>query len=70
MNNKDSLALGFGNKERNMGNYSNNGITNENIYSDIVDNVNFDITAFLIKLLTLKSNLVDVIKKANDRRKS
>ena len=70
MNSKNSLASGFANKERNGGNYSNNGVNNENIYSDIVDNVNFDITAFLIKLLTLKSNLVDVLKKANDRRKS
>ena len=67
INNKNSLA---GNKERNVGNYSSNGVNNENIYSDIVENVNFDITAFLIKLLTLKSNLVDVLKKANDRRKS
>lgn len=45
-------------------------VNNENIYSDIVDNINFDITAFLIKTLTLKSSLVEALRNINDQEGS
>ena len=41
-------------------------VNNENMYADVVESVNFDITAFLINLLTLKSGLVEELRRLND----